>query len=197
MEKKMDDSTLNEMLFKIIILGDAGRLLIFKIYLILFKAVGKSCIMNKFIRDEFHEDYSVTIGVEFSSKKIEIDPNVKLTLQIWDTVKIKRIYLYNTHKAGQESFRSIVKSFYRNAAGAFLVYDISNAESFHKLDFWIKEMKENARQNMVLILVGNKNDKENERQISKEEGINYMKKNGISLFFETSAKTGENIELVC
>lgn len=57
-------------------------------------------------------------------------------------------------------------------------------------------MKENAKQNIVLILVGNKNDKENERQISKEEGINYMKKNGISLFFETSAKTGENIELV-
>ena len=99
-------------------------------------------------------------------------------------------------KAGQESFRSIVKSFYRNAAGAFLVYDITNIESFNKLEFWIKEMKENAKQNMVLILVGNKNDKENERKISKEEGINFMKKNGISLFFETSAKTGENIELV-
>lgn len=57
-------------------------------------------------------------------------------------------------------------------------------------------MKENAKQNMVLILVGNKNDRENERQVSKEEGLSYMKKNGIALFFETSAKTGENIEIV-
>jgi len=77
-----------------------------------------------------------------------------------------------------------------------LVYDITNAESFHKLEFWINEMKENAKHNIVLILVGNKNDKESERQISKDEGINFMKKNGISLFFETSAKIGENIDLV-
>ena len=77
-----------------------------------------------------------------------------------------------------------------------MVYDITNYESFRKLEYWIKEMKENAKQNMVLILVGNKNDRETERQVSKEEGLNYMKKNGIALFFETSAKTGENIEMV-
>lgn len=89
-----------------------------------------------------------------------------------------------------------MKSFYRNAAGAFLVYDITNYDSFKKLEFWIKEMKENAKQNLVLILVGNKNDRENERQVSKEEGLSFMRKNSISLFFETSAKTGDNIEIV-
>lgn len=89
-----------------------------------------------------------------------------------------------------------MKSFYRNAAGAFLVYDITNSETFRKLDIWLKEMKENAKQNLVLILVGNKNDRDSERQVSKEEGLSFMKKNSISLFFETSAKTGENIDLV-
>ena len=90
-----DSNNVNEMLFKIIILGDACSFIYFFSLIInhLFLAVGKSCILNKYIRNEFREDYSVTIGVEFSSKKIEIDSNIKLTLQIWDTVSIEPLIL--------------------------------------------------------------------------------------------------------
>ena len=94
----------NEAMFKLIMIGDSGT--------------GKSCLLTRYVKDEFEEEYKVTIGnsslksgVEFASKKLDIDENYRIKLQIWDT-------------AGQESFRSIVKSFYRNAAAVILVYNI-------------------------------------------------------------------------
>lgn len=91
----------------------------------------------------------MTIGVEFSSKIIQIDDKTTVKLQIWDT-------------AGQESFRSIIKSFYRKAAAVFLVYDVSSRESFRQIEFWLQEAKENALESSVFILVGNKCDKPKE-----------------------------------
>lgn len=90
-----------DFLFKIIIIGDP--------------AAGKSSLMHKYIENQFRHQYSVTVGVEFASKKVKISPDLEIGLQIWDT-------------AGQETFRSIIKSFYRNAAAAFLVYDMTKSK---------------------------------------------------------------------
>jgi len=87
--------------------------------------------------------------VEFSSKTVRLDDNATVKLQIWDT-------------AGQESFRSIIKSFYRKAAAVFLVYSVNNHESFTQMDAWLKEAKENSLESSVFILVGNQNDKPKE-----------------------------------
>ena len=91
-------------------------------------------------------DYNVTIGVEFSSKVVRVNDNTVVKLQIWDT-------------AGQESFRSIIKSFYRKAACVFLVYSVANRESFKQMDSWLKEAKESSAENSVFILVGNQCDR--------------------------------------
>lgn len=103
-----------------------------------------------------------------------------MKLQIWDT-------------AGQESFRSITRSYYRGAAGALLVYDITRRETFLQLEKWLDEARQNASQNMVIMLIGNKLDLEHKRAVSKEEGMEFARKNKL-IFLETSAKTAENVE---
>jgi len=104
----------------------------------------------------------------------------QVKLQIWDT-------------AGQESFRSITRSYYRGAAGALLVYDITRRETFTQLEKWLTEARENASQNMVIMLIGNKLDLEHKRAVSTEEGMEFARKNNL-IFLETSAKTAENVE---
>jgi len=152
-------------LFKFIIIGDTG--------------VGKSCLLLQFIDKRFRQKHEVTIGVEFGARMINVDAkNIKL--QIWDT-------------AGQESFRSITRSYYRAAAGALLVYDITRRDTFLELSKWLEEAKTHGNPNMVFILVGNKCDMENERQVSFEEGETFARENGL-IFLETSAKTAFNVE---
>mmetsp|Transcript_52882 Transcript_52882/g.60752 ORF Transcript_52882/g.60752 Transcript_52882/m.60752 type:complete len:214 (+) Transcript_52882:35-676(+) len=152
-------------LFKYIIIGDTG--------------VGKSCLLLQFIDRRFRQKHEVTIGVEFGARMINIDgKNIKL--QIWDT-------------AGQESFRSITRSYYRAAAGALLVYDITRRESFYHISRWIEEAKQNGNPYMSFILIGNKCDMEAERAVSYEEGEKFAKENGL-IFLETSAKTALNVE---
>jgi small GTP-binding protein len=106
--------------------------------------------------------------------------NKPIKLQIWDT-------------AGQESFRSITRSYYRGAAGALLVYDITRRETFSHLTRWLQEARQNSHQNMVIMLIGNKSDLEHRRQVSKEEGEAFALENGL-VFLETSAKTAANVE---
>eukprot|EP00331_Platyophrya_macrostoma_P020890 CAMPEP_0176475896 /NCGR_PEP_ID=MMETSP0127-20121128/43854_1 /TAXON_ID=938130 /ORGANISM="Platyophrya macrostoma, Strain WH" /LENGTH=149 /DNA_ID=CAMNT_0017871529 /DNA_START=208 /DNA_END=654 /DNA_ORIENTATION=+ len=101
-------------------------------------------------------------------------------MQIWDT-------------AGQESFRSITRSYYRGSIGALLVYDISRRETFENLAKWLDETKNYANENMITILIGNKSDLTNEREVSYEEGEKFAKKNNL-MFLETSAKTAHNVE---
>lgn len=121
-----------EYLFKYIIIGDSG--------------VGKSCILQRFIEDTFNPNLENTIGVEFGAKMVTIkDTNIKL--QIWDT-------------AGQEAFQSITRSYYRSAAGALLVYDITSTESFENVAKWLEEARINGNPEMVLCLVANKCDLE-------------------------------------
>lgn len=121
-----------EYLFKYIIIGDSG--------------VGKSCILLRFIEDTFNPNLENTIGVEFGAEFVEIN-GTRIKLQIWDT-------------AGQEAFQSITRSYYRSAAGALLVYDITSLESFENISKWIEEARINGNPEMILCLVANKSDLE-------------------------------------
>ena len=141
-------------------------------------AVGKSCILLQFNDNKFREQHEITIGVEFAAKIIELDGKF-IKIQIWDT-------------AGHEAFQSITRTYYRGAAGALLVYDITRRDTYVHLIKWLSELKENAPKDITIILIGNKNDLENERQVSYEEGESFAKENGL-LFLETSAKTANNI----
>ncbi|CAD8095500.1 unnamed protein product [Paramecium sonneborni] len=153
---------------------------VFKIILLGSSAVGKSQILLKFTKDQFNLSTNTTIGVEFSAKVLEID-NKKIRIQVWDT-------------AGQEKYKAIAKAYYKGAVGAFLVYDITNKNTFLEVDRWLLEIKDYSdQQNLVLMLIGNKNDKDAERQVSKEEAIKYAQSKKMG-FLETSALTGHNIE---
>jgi GTPase SAR1 family protein len=163
-----------------------------------------------FIGNEVHD---LTIGVEFGARLINID-NEQIKLQIWDTVRhdalrnlqIIRFNSTSRHanlpddrfyrmQAGQESFRSITRSYYRDAAGALLVYDITRRDSFLHLTRWLEEAKQNGNPSMTIMLIGNKSDQEQRRAVSTKEGEEFALKNGL-VFLETSAKTAVNVEAV-
>lgn len=152
-------------LFKYIIIGDTG--------------VGKSCLLLQFTDKRFRHDHDLTIGVEFGSRMIKIEDK-EIKLQIWDT-------------AGQESFRSITRSYYRGAAGALLVYDITRRDTFTHLSNWLQDARENGNADMVITLVANKTDLDSRRTVSKEEGESFARENGL-IFVEASAKTSTNVE---
>ena len=151
-------------LLKFIIIGDA--------------AVGKSNLLVRYTSGQFKEEYQLTIGVEFGSNNVIIGDNT-YRIQIWDT-------------AGQENFRSITRSYYKNTACAIIVYEISNKKSFENISSWIEECKNTAPKSILMVLVGNKCDLDN-REVTEEEGREFAEKNGM-IFFETSAKTGKNVE---
>lgn len=152
-------------LFKYIIIGDS--------------AVGKSCLLLQFTDKRFQPVHDLTIGVEFGARMVTIDGK-QIKLQIWDT-------------AGQESFRSITRSYYRGAAGALLVYDITRRETFNHLTTWLDDARQNSNHSMSIMLIGNKIDLEAKRAVSREEGEQFARDNGL-IFMETSAKTAANVE---
>ncbi|CAL8090583.1 unnamed protein product [Calicophoron daubneyi] len=152
-------------LFKYIIIGDTG--------------VGKSCLLLQFTDKRFQPVYDLTIGVEFGARMINIDKK-QIKLQIWDT-------------AGQESFRSITRSYYRGAAGALLVYDVTRRDTYSHLASWLEDARQHASSNMVIMLIGNKCDLDARREVKKEEGEAFAREHGL-LFMETSAKTAVNVE---
>ena len=155
-----------EMNFKIIVIGDSG--------------VGKTCITNKAISDDFTNQYNITIGMEIFSLFLKLDNKI-IKLNIWDT-------------CGQEIYRSLITNFYRNSSLAILVYSIDNKKSFQDIDLWIKELKVNNSPDTKLILVGNKADLEENREVQYVEGKKFAENYEFLDFFETSAKTGENIK---
>lgn len=152
-------------LFKYIIIGDTG--------------VGKSCLLLQFTDKRFQPVHDLTIGVEFGARMVNIDGK-QIKLQIWDT-------------AGQESFRSITRSYYRGAAGALLVYDITRRETFNHLTSWLEDARQHSSSNMVIMLIGNKSDLESRRDVKREEGEAFAREHGL-IFMETSAKTACNVE---
>ncbi len=152
---------------------------VFKYIIIGNPSVGKSCLLNQFLNNKFNSEYELTVGVEFGAKTITIDNGEKVKLQIWDT-------------AGQESFKSITRGYYRSAAVAVITYDITSRNSFDSIDSWLKECKQNGNKEMTLVLVGNKSDLEDKREVPYEEGEKMAEDNNM-LFFETSAKTSDNV----
>ena len=164
-------------LFKYIIIGDTG-MNSRKVFTACILGVGKSCLLLQFTDKRFRTDHDLTIGVEFGARLVTIGGK-QIKLQIWDT-------------AGQESFRSITRSYYRGATGALLVYDISRRDTFNHLARWLDEARQHANPKMVIMLIGNKSDLE-KREVSYEEGEKFAQENGL-IFLETSAKTAQNVE---
>ena len=154
-------------LLKYVIVGDAS--------------VGKSNLLLRYSHGQFREEYQLTIGVEFGSNNVIIDDKV-YRIQIWDT-------------AGQENFRSITRAYYKNSACALIVYDISRKASFESISTWIEDCKNSSPKTVFMVLVGNKCDLESEREVTEEEGRELAETNGM-MFFETSAKTGKNVNEV-
>mmetsp|Transcript_18595 Transcript_18595/g.46411 ORF Transcript_18595/g.46411 Transcript_18595/m.46411 type:complete len:220 (+) Transcript_18595:277-936(+) len=148
-------------LFKILLVGDSG--------------VGKSSLMLRFCDDTFNERQLATIGVDFRTKHLVLKrKNVKLA--VWDT-------------AGQERFRTMTSSYYRGAQGVILAFDVTSAETFYNLPKWISEVRSHStHEKAKLLLVGNKVDLANERQVSREKAEEYAESNGMK-YVETSART--------
>jgi len=156
-----------DILHKIVLIGDSG--------------VGKTSLLQRFAEQYFSETHITTIGVDFKLRTIQVgDKRVKL--QVWDT-------------AGQEKFRVITKTYYRNAAGIIIAYDVTNGESFVNTKRWIEEVKNNCGDDGVpIILVGNKCDSPN-RLVTLNDQQEYAKLINLK-FFETSAKNNINVDEV-
>jgi Ras-related protein Rab-2A len=142
-------------------------------------AVGKSCILLQFTDTRFQPVHDLTIGVEFGSRSIKIGAE-QVKLQIWDT-------------AGQEKFRSITRSYYRGAAGCLLVYDITRRETFEHIVTWLDDCKKYSSKETVVVLIGNKADLDEQRQVSFEEAAKFAADHDLA-FFEVSAKTALRVD---
>ena len=142
-------------------------------------AVGKSNLLSRFAWDEFDMDSKATIGVEFAPKNLDIDGKV-VKAQVWDT-------------AGQERFRAVTSAYYHGAAGALIVYAINARTSFDNAQRWLDELREKAASDLQIILVGNKSDLKDQREVTTEEGEAFARKNNI-MFIETSALDKFHVE---
>eukprot|EP01028_Stygiella_incarcerata_P011592 TRINITY_DN659_c3_g1_i1.p1 TRINITY_DN659_c3_g1~~TRINITY_DN659_c3_g1_i1.p1 ORF type:complete len:207 (+),score=38.41 TRINITY_DN659_c3_g1_i1:165-785(+) len=154
-----------EYIFKYIVIGDMG--------------VGKSCLLHQFTEKRFLADSSHTIGVEFGTRVVEVGGK-HVKLQIWDT-------------AGQERFRAVTRSYYRGAAGALLVFDITRRSTYNHLASWLTDCLSLTGSHTVIMLIGSKLDLSAQREVSFEEAQKFAVENGLT-YIETSAKTGENVE---
>ena len=152
-------------IFKIVIVGDSG--------------VGKTNLITRYLKNDFKPETKATIGVEFSDKKY-IYKNKNIKIQIWDT-------------AGQERYRSLTSMYYKGAKGAIFVYDISSKNSFENIDKWLIEMKKTADENIKIILIGNKCDLIEKREVKEDDGKIKAKDLNVP-FMETSALNCINVE---
>eukprot|EP00485_Elphidium_margaritaceum_P004462 CAMPEP_0202699318 /NCGR_PEP_ID=MMETSP1385-20130828/12532_1 /ASSEMBLY_ACC=CAM_ASM_000861 /TAXON_ID=933848 /ORGANISM="Elphidium margaritaceum" /LENGTH=210 /DNA_ID=CAMNT_0049356225 /DNA_START=75 /DNA_END=707 /DNA_ORIENTATION=- len=151
--------------YKLVFLGD--------------ESVGKTSIITRFMYDHFDDTYQATIGIDFLSKTMYLEDRV-LRLQLWDT-------------AGQERFRSLIPSYIRDSSVAIVVYDITNKASFNNTHKWIEDVREERGDDVVIMLVGNKIDLNDHRQVTKSEGEEKANQLRV-MFMETSAKSGDNIK---
>ena len=154
---------------------------IFKLILIGNSGVGKSCILQRYMKHTFNESYKCTIGVDFLMKSLVINGQT-VKLQLWDT-------------AGQEKYKSMVSSYYRGANVALIVFDLTNHQSFEALPLWIETFYKNGPEQKNIILIGNKKDLIELRQVTQQEAEAFSETNNM-MYFETSAKEGDNIEYV-
>jgi len=161
----MAESSNYDYLFKVVLIGDSG--------------VGKSNLLSRFTRNEFNLESKSTIGVEFATRSINVDSKT-VKAQIWDT-------------AGQERYRAITSAYYHGAVGALLVYDIAKHGTYVNVTRWLKELRDHADSNIVIMLVGNKSDLKHLRAVPTEEAKGFSTENGLS-FIETSALDASNVE---
>lgn len=167
MSNKSNKSSDYQFIFKLILIGNSG--------------VGKSSIIQRYMKQTFEDSYKCTIGVDFLMKTLEIKGKT-VKLQLWDT-------------AGQEKYKSMVASYYRGANVALVVFDITNHSSFDSLPLWIENYYKNGPEQKNIILIGNKKDMVENRQVTQEEAETFSETNNM-MYFETSAKEGDNIEYV-
>ncbi|XP_056265996.1 ras-related protein Rab-6A isoform X2 [Pseudoliparis swirei] len=160
--------------------GDFGNpLRKFKLVFLGEQSVGKTSLITRFMYDSFDNTYQATIGIDFLSKTMYLEDRT-IRLQLWDT-------------AGQERFRSLIPSYIRDSAAAVVVYDITNVNSFQQTTKWIDDVRTERGSDVIIMLVGNKTDLADKRQITTEEGEQRAKEMNV-LFIETSAKTGYNVK---
>lgn len=163
-----NDENSYKFIFKIILIGDSGT--------------GKTSLINRYIYNNFHEKYLCTIGVDFMMKRVVLDDNTVIKLQIWDT-------------AGMEKYKQITSTYYRGAQGAIVVFDLSSQTSFNSVSKWVNDFKQisNPNYHQTIYIVGNKNDLLDKREVTQEDIDNYCEMNNFA-YLETSAKTGEGVE---
>ncbi|CAD5193260.1 ras-related protein RABA5c-like [Musa acuminata AAA Group] len=159
--------------------GEDGEQYLFKIVIIGDSAVGKSNLLSRYARNEFNLHSKATIGVEFQTQSVVIDGK-EVKAQIWDT-------------AGQERFRAVTSAYYRGAVGALVVYDISRRTTFDSVPRWLQELETHSDTTVAKMLVGNKCDLDNIRNISVEEGKSLAEAEGL-FFIETSALDSTNVK---
>ncbi|KAM9311494.1 ras-related protein Rab-19 [Gastrophryne carolinensis] len=157
-----------DFLFKIILIGDSN--------------VGKTCVVHRFQSGAFSEKHQNTIGVDFTVRSLTINGK-KVKVQVWDT-------------AGQERFRTITQSYYRSAHGAIIAYDITRRQTFENVPHWIHEVERYGAANLMVMLIGNKSDLAENRQILFEDACTLAEKFGLLAVLETSAKEAHNIDEV-
>ena len=156
----------SESVYKVLLLGDSK--------------VGKTCFLMRYTDNTFQEMHMSTIGLDYRLKSMKLSSGKNVKVQIWDT-------------AGQDRFRAITKNYYKGAHGIILIYDVTNQLSFDNVSNWINQIKEEASDKVTIFLVGNKIDDVENRKIQTESGKN-LAENFQLQFYETSAKTGENVE---
>ena len=153
-----------------------------KIQLIMIgeSSVGKTSLINRYTKNIFNTNHLETTGIEFNSREEKINNKI-IRVKIWDT-------------AGQEIFHSLTKNFYRKADGIIIVYDVTNKDSFDKIHDWVKSVHDNidTYREIHMLIVGNKIDLEESRQVSKEEGEKICKYFDIP-YFEASAKNADGV----
>ena len=163
-----DDYPSYDLSFKLVVIGDSG--------------VGKSSLTKRATTDTFDGYYNTTIGFGYYKFKIRIK-ETDIRLQIWDT-------------CGQETYRSLMSSFYRNSSLAILVYSIDSKVSFRNLEVWLNDLKMNSSPDVKIFLIGNKSDLESQREVSHSEAENFYRDHDMNFFLEASAKTGINVEKI-
>jgi Ras-related protein Rab-5B/Ras-related protein Rab-5C len=150
----------------------------FKLVLLGESAVGKSSLVLRFVKGQFHEYQESTIGAAFLTQTVNLD-DTTVKFEIWDT-------------AGQERYHSLAPMYYRGAQAAIVVYDITNQDTFVRAKNWVKELQRQASPNIVIALSGNKADLASKRMVEYDEAQIYAEENSL-LFMETSAKTAMNV----